>query len=398
MDYRDPRTTLPPPLREPTEVEIVHCSLKVTEGPDGGKTLDPVPRHALVGRDPWCDLVLSDPRCSRQHCEIMVEENAVRIRDLGSSNGTLCGTVRVVEALLGPNDVVHIGDSALRLSTFRGTRPVDKPTLDPTGGLVGSGRDMQRIFDMVAKAARHDFPVCIYGEPGAGKSAVARALTSQGSRSGGPLVEIDCASQDWEEMERQLFGFARGGTSDTLETEDGAFERAQTGALVLDRIDETSMFIQHRLLEVLDHGRVRPVGSPTGFDLDSRIFATARHPLRERVVEGRFSQHLFEHLSQLEIALPPLRDRLEDLPTLITHFLGVFTSGREFDGGPPRMTVEALRRLRSHSWPGNLKELEFVVGRAVSAAEGPLSAPEGLELGSWSRTAHPRAAEAPGSM
>ncbi len=398
MKYRDPRTTLPPPLREPAEVEIVHCSLKVTEGPDGGKVLDPVPQHALIGRDPWCDLVMGDPRTSRQHCELVVEQDAVRVRDLGSSNGVMCGNVRVVEAYLGPNDVIRIGDSALRLSVFRGTRAVPHPRLDPTGGLIGIGTEMQRIFGLVEKASRHDFPVALYGEPGVGKSAVIRAMTALGPRAQAPLVELDCASSEWEDLERRLFGFVRGETTEELTDDNGAFELAQSGSLVLDRIDETSMFIQHRLLEVLDHGRVRPVGSPTGFDQDSRLFTTARHPLRERVIEGRFSQHLYEHLSQLEIVLPPLRDRLEDLPSLVTHFLGVHTADRTFEGGPPRMTVEALRRLRSHSWPGNLKELDAVVGDAVDKVDGPMIGPDDVSLGTWSPSAHPRAAEVPGSI
>jgi DNA-binding NtrC family response regulator len=392
--YSDPRTTLPPPLREPSHVEIVRCSLKVTQGPDGGKLLDPLTESTIIGRDPWCDLVMLDPRCSRQHCEVMADSEGVRVRDLGASNGVWVNGMRVVEAYLSPTDVFHIGDSAIRLNAEQGLRRVERTVLDPTGALIGQGPKMQRMFGLMVKAAPDDFPVILYGEPGTGRTTVCRAIFELGRRNLGPFVIVDCGASDWQSLERKLFGVMAGATTDELERKPGAFERAQGGALLLQNVDETSMFVQHRILEVLDHGRVRPVGSPTGFDLDSRLFVTAHRSLGQDVVEGRFSSHLYDQINECELQLPPLRDRLEDLPALATHFLKAHTEGRDSDPKTPAsFAVDALRRLQNHSWPGNVCELGLVIGRAVDRTQGALIPAEAIELGSWGPGSAPAAEE-----
>jgi len=365
-------------------VEIVRCSLKVTQGPDGGKFLDPLTEHTIIGRDPWCDLAMLDPRCSRQHCEVVADAEGVRVRDLGSSNGVWINGLRVIEAYLSPNDVFEIGDSAIRLNAERGLRRIERPVLDPTGTLIGQGAKMQRLFGLMVKAAPHDFPVILYGEPGSGRTTVARAIFEMSRRALGPFIVVDCGATDWQSLERSLFGVTAGATTDELERRPGAFERAQGGGLLLQNMDETSMFVQHRILEVLDHGRVRPVGSPTGFDLDSRLFVTARRSLGQDVVEGRFSSHLYDQINECELMLAPLRDRLEDLPALATHFLKAHTEGREDDPTTPAsFAVDALRKLQTHSWPGNVRELGHVIGRAVHCTEGTLIPAEAIVLESW---------------
>ena len=382
---RDPSTTLPPPLVRSSRVDITRCSLKVTEGPDGGKSIDPLGEHTILGRDPWCDLAMVDPRTSRRHCEIVVEGEHVLVRDLESSNGTFVGDLRVREAYLKPNDVIRIGDSRIRLTIEQGKRRIKRSPLDPTGSLIGSGADMRRVFSLMVKAAPHDFPVAIYGEPGVGKTAVARAMISMGRRSHGPFVSLDCRAPSWEDFERVLFGATRGSDDDVVQTQLGKFEEALGGALMLDDVDETSMYIQHRTLEVLDHGRVRPVGSSTGFDMDCRLFVSARRPLDLDVTEGRFSRSLYKHFCALEFEIPPLRDRIEDIPRLASHFLALHATGDSGDepSNPGSFSMDALRKLAAHSWPGNVAELKHVIFGAAAADDDTLIGPERIALGNW---------------
>ena len=385
QQHRDPKITLPPSLTQPKRVDIIHCALKVTEGPDGDRRLDPLAEHTIIGRDPWCDLVMADPRTSRQHCEVIVDRETVRVRDLGSSNGTVVEGVRVVEAYLKPNDVIRIGDSAIRVSLQEGKRRIRRTPLDPTGSLIGSGADMRRIWGLMVKAAPHDFPVAIYGEPGVGRTSVARAIASMGTGSHGQFVTADCRSASKEDFERELFGFVRGGPGGAQQVQPGLFQDAQGGSIELANIDEMSMYVQNRVLEVLDHGKVRSVGSPTGGEVGCRIFVTAPRPLEFEVGEGRFSRHLYRHFSELEFEIPPLRDRREDIPTLAAYFLAQCTRGGDEDepSSPYSFSVEALRRLSSHSWPGNVAELEQVVTRSVSEGKTQLIGPETIIFGSW---------------
>jgi len=385
IQHRDPKTTLPPPLTRSRRIEIVRAALKVTEGPDGGQRVDPLVEHTIIGRDPWCDLVMADPRVSRQHCEIIVGKDSVLVRDLGSSNGTVLGDIQVVEAFVQPNDVIRIGDSAIRVSIQEGRRRIRRTPLDPTGSLIGSGPDMRRIFSLMTKAAPHEFPVAIYGEQGVGKTSVARAIASMGLRAQGPFVVAECLHGVWEDYEHELFGVARGQSSETRKVRHGLFHDAQGGSIELANVDEMSMYLQHRILEVLDHGTVRPVGSPTGFEIGSRVFASADRPLEHEVAEGRFSRHLHQHFSNLEFMIPPLRDRREDIPTLAAHFLAVHTGseGADEPSCPYSFSVDALRRLSRHSWPGNVAELDQVVARAVTTAEGTILGAEAVVFGSW---------------
>jgi len=370
-------------------VDIVRCAVKVTEGPDGGQRLDPLSEHTIIGRDPWCDLVMADPRVSRQHCEIIVDRESVRVRDLGSSNGTLLGDTQVVEAYVQPNDIVRIGDSAIRVSIQEGKRRIRRTPLDPTGSLIGSGEDMRRIFSLMAKAAPRDFPVAIYGEPGVGKTAVAKAIASMGMRSRGRFVIADCRHSSPEDFERELFGVAKGTSREIQQLRPGLFQDAQGGSLELANVDELSMYVQNRVLEVLDHGKIRPVGSPTGVDLGCRLFVSARRRLDQEVAEGRFSRHLHRHFSDLEFEVPPLRDRQEDIPTLATHFLALYTGADSGDepSSPYSLSVEALRKLANHSWPGNIAELEQVIARAVADGEGPVLEADAITFGNWDFTA-----------
>jgi two-component system response regulator AtoC len=237
------------------------------------------------------------------------------------------------------------------------------------GRLIAASPAMQAVFDLVEKASRYDTTVLICGESGTGKELVAQAIHQTGIRCDGPLVALNCGSVPENLLESELFGYRKGAFTGADRNKIGLFQQAAGGTLFLDEIGEMPLNLQVKLLRVLQEGEVRPVGGLNPEKVDVRILAATAKDLSREVSEGAFRQDLFYRLNVLMIELPPLRERLSDVPLLCRHFIGQCNQrlGRQVGGIAP----EAMALLLKHRWPGNVRELENVIERAVVLADGP---------------------------
>jgi DNA-binding NtrC family response regulator len=247
--------------------------------------------------------------------------------------------------------------SAFRSVAGSGT---DQPELRK---IVGVGPSVRRLRELVLACSRADAPVCILGETGTGKELVAESIHRLSARRDGQFVAVNCGAIPEQLVETELFGSERGAFTDAA-TRSGSFERAHRGTLFLDEIGEMAPAAQVKLLRAVERKRVRRVGGTEEVPADARIVAATNLDLRAAVAERRFREDLYYRIGVLVVEVPPLRDRLEDLPLLASHFLRSFAPG----GAEPSLSPEAAERLMSHRWPGNIRELRNVLERATVLA------------------------------
>jgi two-component system response regulator PilR (NtrC family) len=235
--------------------------------------------------------------------------------------------------------------------------------------LVGKSAAMERVFDLVRKIAPAKTSVLISGESGTGKELVARALHHLSPRKGGPFIGVNCGAIPDTLLESELFGHVRGAFTGAHADKEGLFGAAEGGTLFLDEIGEISPAMQVRLLRVLQERRVKKVGGTQEVEVDVRVVAASNRDLEAEVERGAFRRDLYYRLNVIEVNLPTLRSRREDVPLLVEHFIKkhVASSGREIDGILP----DALAALCDYDYPGNVRELENLVERAVTLEAGP---------------------------
>jgi DNA-binding NtrC family response regulator len=343
-------TSLSVPLRK--------IRVTVTEGVDRGRTIELADRHLLVGRAEACDLQLTDPTVSAMHVELALAEDGVLVRNLGSRNGVQVGVARVEEA------VVEVPTAILLGRTVLGLRPMEDETHRPLaavqrlGGLVGRSLKMKLAFGLIQQFANSDATVLIEGATGTGKELAARAIHDLSPRKAGPYEIVDCGAIPAHLMEAELFGHARGAYTGADVARPGVFERADGGTVVLDEIGELPLELQPKLLGVLERGQVRRLGDQSPRKVSVRVIATTNRVLAREVQSTRFRQDLYFRLTVLRLALPPLRDRREDVSLLAGDILG-----EKFP-----MPGAWLRVLERHEWPGNVRELRNVLERARARA------------------------------
>lgn len=234
---------------------------------------------------------------------------------------------------------------------------------EPNGryGLVGSGPGMQEVFRKISLYADADASVVITGETGSGKELVARALHEQSPRSGHAFVAVNCSAISSELLESELFGHEKGAFTGALRAHKGRFERAHKGTIFLDEVGDMPESAQVKLLRVLEEGALERVGSEKPVNVDVRVVAATNVPMERAVQSGRFRADLYHRLAVLRIHLPALRQRVEDIPSLVEHFLGVFQ--RKYGRKVERLTSEAMALLQAYLWPGNIRELRNVLER-----------------------------------
>ncbi|MCP4678413.1 MAG: sigma-54-dependent Fis family transcriptional regulator [Deltaproteobacteria bacterium] len=235
-------------------------------------------------------------------------------------------------------------------------------------GIIARSESMQKIFKLIAKVSEYKSTVLLTGESGTGKELVARAIHKSSSRSKGPFVAINCGAIPETLLESELFGHRRGAFTDAHSDKAGLFSEAGGGTLLLDEMGELPLSLQVKLLRVLQEGSVRQLGDTKDTEVDVRIVAATIRDLEKEVKAGRFREDLYYRLNVLPIHLPPLRDRAEDVPLLIEHFISRHNA--RLGAGIQGTNAEAKRLLASYSWPGNVRELENTIERAMVLAEG----------------------------
>ncbi len=268
--------------------------------------------------------------------------------------------------------------SALRASEPPAAPPDTQTRSAVAPPLLGDSPAMQRLKQTIRKVARSQAPVHIRGESGTGKELVARQIHAQGPRAAGPFIAVNCGAIPTELMESELFGHVKGAFTGAVADKPGLFRAAHGGTLFLDEIAELPVHMQVKLLRAIQERAIKPVGSFEEVPVDARILTATHKDLQAEVEAGRFRHDLYFRVNVIELEVPPLRDRLDDLPALAEHILQRLADAwRE---PAKRLSEAALERLRSHRFPGNVRELENLLERAATLCEGEVLLPEDIQL------------------
>jgi DNA-binding NtrC family response regulator len=313
--------------------------------------------HVRIGSAPNNDVTVFDPSVSRFHCELRHTEDGFLIRDLGSTNGTVVGGLRLKEALIQDEILIQLGRSTIRFVPGKEETRVD-PSLDVRfGELWGRSQSMREIFGILGKVAATDLTVTIQGETGTGKDLVARAIHQASPRAEGPFVVFDAGAVASNLIESELFGHEKGAFTGATEQRQGAFERADGGTLFIDEIGELALELQPKLLRALEQREIQRVGGSKRIPIDVRVVCATNRSLVEEVKKARFRDDLYFRISVVVLPLPPLRDRREDIELLVDCFLKM---------GTPHMKAapDAVSVLQNYDWPGNVRELRNVIETA----------------------------------
>jgi len=236
------------------------------------------------------------------------------------------------------------------------------------GALIGASARMQKVYEMILKVATKRHPVLVLGESGTGKELVARAIHSYGPWCDLPFVPVDCGALSSTLIESELFGHVRGAFTGASQNRQGLLVAGGKGTIFLDEIAELPVELQSKLLRAIQEREVRPVGSNQRMPLEARIIAGTNQHLEGAITRGTFRKDLFFRLNVVSIKLPPLRDRKNDIPLLVHHFIDRYSGAA---GGGKGISYETMSRLMSYEWPGNVRELENCIQRALALGSGP---------------------------
>ena len=350
-----------------TRTRVLHWFVSggTAKTPDGTKiTIDVDP--VVVGRDGGAQIVIDDPEVSAFHCELRAVNEGILVKDLGSTNGTFVGPLRVRDAVITVASEVTVGRSKIAIEPTS-KRRVDVGFADRFGPLVGSSPRMRRVFGVLEKVAATPLSVLILGETGTGKEVVAKAIHESSPRKGGPFVVVDCGSIPPTLAESLLFGHEKGSFTGANERRKGALAEADGGTLFLDELGELPLELQPKLLRALAERQVKRVGGNAFEPIDVRVLAATRRDLGAEMNAGRFRSDLFFRIAQVRVELPALRERLGDLPLLVEDVCK--RAGRPEHAGAVLAWIE--QRMGSHDWPGNVRELVNVASVAATLADTP---------------------------
>jgi DNA-binding NtrC family response regulator len=369
----DDLSTIISPMRQPPPETLASFVIEVVEGPDRGASLaidGSAPSRALVGKSAICQLCLKDPKISRRHLALDVVGDALRLVDLGSTNGTSVSGVRFVEVQVeGQGELLRLGDSVLRVTRVAPAL-VAMPAVDSFGRVVGASPEMRRLYPLCERLAASDVPLVIEGETGTGKELLAESLHEKSARANGPFVVFDCTAVPPNLLEATLFGHERGAFTGAVAASKGLFQEAHGGTLLIDEVGDLDVTLQPKLLRAIERAEVRPLGGSRWISVDVRVMAATRRDLDKEIQAGRFRDDLFYRLAVARIELPPLRQRRGDVALLARHFW-------ERLGGEGSLPYDLLVRLETHDWPGNIRELHNAVARRLALgdlAHAPLAA------------------------
>jgi DNA-binding NtrC family response regulator len=360
----EPKETLP---RQSAGLSVTSLRVEVVEGVDAGAELAADADTLTIGSAPGNDLVLRDPTVSRYHVELRRVAHGISLTDLDSTNGTFVDGLRIRQGVIPAGRVLVVGATKVRIANA-GDVVVSVHAGDHLGGLRGQTPLMQRLMARIERASQTDKPVLVVGESGTGKELCARALHDLGPLALRPFETVDCGALSPNLVASELFGHERGAFTGADRQHTGAFERAHGGTIFLDEIGELPPDLQTALLGVLERRRFRRVGGRVDIPCSVRVVAATNRDLRAEVNRGAFRLDLYYRLAVVVLSLPPLRERPEDIPLLVDHFL------RECGHPGPAsvlFSAEELERMRTHDWPGNVRELRNVVESTVAMGEPP---------------------------
>lgn len=257
------------------------------------------------------------------------------------------------------NQVLHVENTTL------------KKKVNKKFQMIGESPALKKIQEMIEKVAPSDARVLITGPNGAGKELVAHAIHSQSDRSKGPMIEVNCAAIPSELIESELFGHVKGSFTGAIKDKQGKFELANNGTIFLDEIGDMSLVAQAKVLRALQESKVSPVGSDKEIKVDVRVLAATNKNMKEEIAAGKFREDLYHRLSVIEIYVPPLDDRKEDIKLLVEHFAKIISE----EHGTAQKTFDdkAIKALEGFSWTGNIRELRNVVERLLILGSNPIS-------------------------
>lgn len=341
--------------------------VEILDGPGAGTFVELPGPSATIGSGNDCGLVLADRAVSRHHLTIRIEQNRIRVIDMGSHNGTTVDGIQIRDAYARPNSCIVVGQTSLRLCMTTTIIELPLSANDRFGRLLGKSIAMRRVFAVLEKAAESDATVLLEGETGTGKEAAARGIHDASPRAGKPFVVFDCSAISASLMESELFGHKKGSFTGAVADRPGLLEEADGGTLFLDEIGELPMDMQPKLLRALENMEVRRVGVNQPQHVDVRIVAATNRPLTRAIDVGTFREDLYYRLAVITVRLPPLRERLEDIPQLVRQFEKDL-SARMRATSPISSSV--MDAFAEQSWPGNVRELRNAVSRVLALGPG----------------------------
>jgi transcriptional regulator with GAF, ATPase, and Fis domain len=353
---------------KPATVNLRRCKLVVIKGPQRGTEFVISGDVFQVGKAPENDLVISDETVSRVHFAIVRDAKGYLVRDMKSTNGTFLDGAEIKEAYIRAGSVIGAGASELKFTPFEERIEILPSEKEKLGDMVGRSASMREIFGLIERIAPTDATVLIEGETGTGKDMIARTIHELSRRKDAPFIVVDCGAVAGTLIESELFGHEKGSFTGAVAARQGAFELASGGTVFLDELGELSLELQPKLLRVLEQRELRRVGGSKTLRVDLRVVAATRKDLRSEVEKGKFREDLYFRLNVVPITAPPLRDRREDIPIFVEHFLTRLTpAGQEV----PVLSDSARAALYGHDWPGNVRELRNVIERALALGSDP---------------------------
>lgn len=329
----------------------------ISSGPDAGRSGKVTKPVIRIGTAADNDIVLSDKAVSRHHAQVEFTPEGLLLKDLGSTNGTFVGRLRISEAYLVDDMPCMLGYTRIILRRSGGNGQKRVSEASGLGQLIGRSPQMRELYSYIQMLAPTPATVLIQGESGCGKELVARTLHELSGRAGS-LVVFDASVTDAEMVRNDLFGHVKGAFTGATGSREGAFRRAEGGTLFIDEIGELPLDLQPRLLRALENREVTPIGSDTPVKVDVRVIAATHRDLRVMVQEGRFRADLYYRLSVVPIKVPALREIKGDIPLLTETFLKRLELSRQ-------LAPDALDALQQYEWPGNVRELRNVIERAA---------------------------------
>lgn len=364
-------------------ISLRKCFLVVTEGPNKDQKVELGKKKIIrIGKKDDNEFVISDQTVSRNHLEIESTSDSYLLRDLNSTNGTSINGIRVKEAFLSPGDVISLGNTQIEYQAVTEKVQMEPSKNDFFGEMVGKSKKMRQIFGILERISPSLATVVIQGETGTGKELVAKAIHDHSARKDKPFIVFDCSAIAPNLIESELFGHMKGAFTGAIKDRKGAFEMANGGTIFLDEIGELGIDLQPKLLRALEQREIKRVGSTQTVKLDVRVVCATNRDLRKEVEESRFREDLYYRLSVVKIQLPPLRERVEDIPLIAEKILAVGRFNKKSDGSfyAHRVEDDALRMLQKYQWPGNVRELTNILERAVSFSENGIISGSHMEF------------------